>query len=66
MKCVAHKIGSVTIGSFCFLARTASGCADANPGLKPYSRELTSESLDGPEDDFCLPSTSCAAYFDAR
>jgi len=59
-RCVENQIGSVVEGTFCALLE-GSGCARAaDASRKPYSepRELTS--VDGHDDTFCMPVTTCA------
>jgi hypothetical protein len=66
VKCVTHMLGTVNLGSFCFYAFSADNqCANAVPGLKPYSVPTPDLSIDEHAATFCLPVTSCQAVTDA-
>lgn len=65
-KCVGQMLSGRYLGSFCFPADPIGGCASrTNPLAKPYSEAGPATSIDGYAADFCLPRTSCDAYFDA-
>jgi hypothetical protein len=67
-KCIEQLFGtgpSISIGKFCFFAKGAVGCAAEEVGRRPYSKEVTTTSVDGAAGTYCLPVTTCQAYLDA-
>lgn len=63
-KCVLQAIGGTDIGTYCFYPATS--CASAsNPSNNPFSRSVSGSSVDGFDGTYCLPPTTCSAYFDA-
>lgn len=70
LACVEHRFGQgaseVSLGTFCFYRKDANdGCADTRNAVRPYGQELATVSVDSESAVYCLPITSCQAFFDA-
>lgn len=65
-QCVLHYFQETELGYFCTRERDVFGCGSTGGGAAPYSRVLTTHSLDGPEQDFCTTFSTCKALEDSE